>query len=73
MAKLILDIPDGKYCWRFDGKGGPCTYFDNYAEDKCEIFGSLFGQRDAAGIVKCASCLARTIGDKPCLGTQLLT
>lgn len=63
---IKLKVPDGRYCWKYKPDHecpGPCSYFDNYEETKCEIFGGI-REEDEFGYRKHSACVAREIKEK---------
>jgi hypothetical protein len=64
---ILLKVPDGKYCWRFDGKnqGGPCSYFDNAVTNECSIITFHANlTEDGIGVLKCKEYLKASITKK---------
>lgn len=58
-VSLPIVVPSGKYCWRYDGNGGPCVHFDNevYYPGECTLFKrDLSNNKD--GVVKLEKCLS---------------
>ena len=61
MAKIMIEVPDGLYCWKYSAAHSVCRYFENsLGYPRCQLYFDNT-KEDKTGPLKSPSCIEKEV------------